>query len=141
MLIRGKITTKRKKIVGRGYGSGKGGHTASRGTKGQKSRSGYNPSPFFEGGQNPIIKSLPYLRGFKRKNPAVSIVKLADIERIFSEGDKIDLKVLKEKNLVKYDNVKILSGVKISKAFIFDKNLKFSKSALNAIEKVKGKVE
>ncbi|MEI6887371.1 MAG: uL15 family ribosomal protein, partial [bacterium] len=60
---------KRKaKIIGRGTSSGKGGHTVGRGMNGQSSRSGGNQKPRqdFEGGQNPLSKRLPKLRGFKR---------------------------------------------------------------------------
>lgn len=52
------------KRVGRGPGSGKG-KTAGKGMMGQKARSGPNPSRTFEGGQNPIVRRMPYLRGFK----------------------------------------------------------------------------
>lgn len=59
-----KITIRRKKRIGRGHGSGKV-KTAGRGTKGQKSRGSIMPG--FEGGQLPLIKRLPLLRG-KAKN-------------------------------------------------------------------------
>jgi len=49
--------------VGRGHGSGKG-KTAGRGTKGQKARSGGQIPPYFEGGQLPLVRRLPYRRGF-----------------------------------------------------------------------------
>lgn len=51
--------------VGRGISAGKG-KTAGRGTKGQKSRAGSGRRPGFEGGQNPLYKRIPKLRGFKR---------------------------------------------------------------------------
>lgn len=59
-------TTKQKKPtrVGRGIAAGKG-KTAGRGTKGQKSRAGSGRKPGFEGGQNPLYKRIPKLRGFK----------------------------------------------------------------------------
>ncbi len=58
---------KPKRLIGRGIGSKKGGHTATRGQKGQKSRSGYTrPRPGFEGGQMPLSRRIPKLRGFKR---------------------------------------------------------------------------
>jgi large subunit ribosomal protein L15 len=50
--------------VGRGIAAGKG-KTAGRGTKGQKSRAGSGKKPGFEGGQNPLFKRVPKLRGFK----------------------------------------------------------------------------
>ena len=60
-------TTKGHVRKGRGYGSTSGGHTAGRGTKGQKSRSGYSrPRPGFEGGQMPLSRRLPKTKGFSR---------------------------------------------------------------------------
>jgi large subunit ribosomal protein L15 len=56
----------RRKRIGRGYGSGKG-KTGGKGMMGQKARSGPNPSPVFEGGQIPLSRKLPYLRGFKNR--------------------------------------------------------------------------
>lgn len=58
-------TTKAKKSnrVGRGIAAGQG-KTAGRGTKGQKSRAGSGRKPGFEGGQNPLYKRIPKLRGF-----------------------------------------------------------------------------
>ena len=56
-------TTPRRRI-GRGHGSGRG-KTAGKGTKGQQSRSGGTKGPRFEGGQLPLVRRLPYKRGFK----------------------------------------------------------------------------
>lgn len=53
-----------RKRVGRGPGSGKG-KTAGKGMMGQKARSGPNPNVTFEGGQNRMVRRMPYLRGFK----------------------------------------------------------------------------
>lgn len=57
------ITRRAAKRVGRGYGSGKGGHTSGRGQKGQTSRQGKNIPLWFEGGQLPLVKRLPMQRG------------------------------------------------------------------------------
>lgn len=57
------IKNKGKRRAGRGYGSQLGGHTAGRGMKGQKSRSGGNVPLWFEGGQLPLVRRLPWLRG------------------------------------------------------------------------------
>src|SRR5512143_3236680 len=54
---------KDRKRVGRGISAG-GGKTAGRGTKGQNSRSGGGVRPYFEGGQLPLVRRLPHLRGF-----------------------------------------------------------------------------
>lgn len=71
-----KITTKKAKRIGRGYGSGVGGHTVGRGQKGQKSRVGAKTPLWFEGGQLPLVKRLPMMRGkgrFNVLNPAAEV--------------------------------------------------------------------
>ncbi|MBI2849133.1 MAG: 50S ribosomal protein L15 [Chloroflexi bacterium] len=72
-----------RKRVGRGLGSGHG-TTAGRGTKGQKARTGGNVSPHFEGGQLPIVRRLPYKRGFtsifKTNYFVVNLRDLKDLE-------------------------------------------------------------
>ncbi len=77
-----KIVTRRKKRVGRGYGSGVGGHTSGRGQKGQTSRAGYSRPKGFEGGQARLNKRIPVKRGFKTVGSnnvtAVRITKLLD---------------------------------------------------------------
>jgi len=57
---------KNSKRLGRGYGSGVGGHTSTRGSKGQKSRSGHKSLVFFEGGNVPFFRRMPKFAGFKR---------------------------------------------------------------------------
>lgn len=59
-------STKKRKRVGRGTGSGKG-KTSTRGTKGQNSRTGGGTRVVFEGGQLPLVKRLPKLRGFNNR--------------------------------------------------------------------------
>lgn len=79
----------KRKRVGRGNGSGHG-TTATRGTKGQKSRSGGQINPRFEGGQLPIVKRLPYRRGFTNifrvEYTPVNVGRLAD----FPAGADVD---------------------------------------------------
>ena len=55
--------TRKRKRVGRGKGSGQG-KTSGRGTKGQKARSGGGVPHYFEGGQLPLVRRLPFKRGF-----------------------------------------------------------------------------
>jgi large subunit ribosomal protein L15 len=78
-----KVITKSLKRVGRGYGSGRGGHTSSRGTKGQNSR---NSVPiWFEGGQLPWSRRVPFLRGkdrFKSLQSYVLILNLDDLNKL-----------------------------------------------------------
>lgn len=80
-----KITTTAKKRVGRGVGSGKGGHTAGRGSKGHKSREGGTIPLWFEGGQLPLIKRLPYLRGkfhFRSLAKTVVVIPVEKLRRV-----------------------------------------------------------
>ena len=139
-----KITTKKKKRVGRGYGSGRGGHTTGRGNKGQKARSKVRLG--FEGGQLPLIKRLPLMRGkgkFKsfRKKPLVVNVGLLNL---FSKGEIVDLKTL-----VKYKIIKENDAKKFGAKILGDGELKVSltvklpcsKGAIKKIEEAGGKVE
>jgi large subunit ribosomal protein L15 len=72
---------RKTKRVGRGHGSGKG-KTSGKGMMGQKARSGPNPYPHFEGGQNPLVRRMPYKRGFTNifrvEYTVVNLEKLAD---------------------------------------------------------------
>lgn len=110
----------KKKRLGRGLGSGKG-KTAGRGTKGQKSRSGYNIPRRFEGGQTPLVQRLPKMKGFKSSKIRPLVLDMAKIEKVFKEGELVNLKTLQEKGLIKDSKkpVKILG--KISKKFKFQK--------------------
>src|SRR5579862_1125961 len=81
-------SNKGKKRVGRGPGSGHG-KTATRGYKGQKSRSGYSSRPGFEGGQMPLQRRLPkrgFTNIFKKEWIEVSV---SDLERVFEAGEEI----------------------------------------------------
>lgn len=109
-----KSVNRKAKRLGRGLGSGKG-TTAGRGTKGQKSRSGYNIPRRFEGGQMPLIQRLPKSRGFKSIHPKAQIVKISQIEKNFKAGELVSPKTLNEKGLIKKAiPIKILAD-KISK--------------------------
>lgn len=88
-----------RKRVGRGTGSGKG-KTCGRGTKGYNARSGGGVHPTFEGGQLPLIKRLPKLRGFKRRQKVTyAAVSLQDLEERFEDGDSISLEDLADRGL------------------------------------------
>jgi large subunit ribosomal protein L15 len=101
MIIKGKVKDKKKKIIGRGFGSGKGGHTSTRGMKGQNSRAGSHISKYFEGGQNPLIQRVPYLKGFKRYSVKIEILNLGFIDKYFNDGDSISLKSLQDRGFVR----------------------------------------
>ena len=136
---------KQKKIrVGRGIGSGKG-KTSGRGVKGQKSRSGVAIKSF-EGGQMPLYRRLPK-RGFKSLNKNhTAILNLSKIQNIIEKTkndikDTLDLKILKEKNLInkKSLKLKILGTGEIKKNIEISAHFA-SKQALSKIEKVGGKI-
>lgn len=128
-----------KKRVGRGPSSGWG-KTAGRGTKGQKSRSGGNVRPWFEGGQLPLQMRVPKFGFRSRIGRVTAEVRLGELEKI--EGDVVDLASLKAANVVSR-NVKrarvMLSGT-ISRALTV-KELGVTKGAKAAIEEAGGKVE
>jgi len=92
-----------KKRKGRGYGAGQGG-TAGYGMRGQKSRSGSGIRPGFEGGQTPLYRKLPKLRGIAGGMgaglPDFVTVNLRDLD-VFAEGEEVTLDSLQEKNVIK----------------------------------------
>lgn len=138
-----KVVTRRKKRVGRGYGSGKGGHTVGRGTKGQKSRS--HVGIMFEGVKmkKSLIKRLPLRRGkgkFKAKTSAI-IIKL-DYLNMLPTNTKVNIASLTKfgvlkKAVGKSTKIKILNG-KIEKKLTID--LPISLSAAKSVEKAGGKI-
>ena len=137
--IKGSI--KKRKRVGRGNASGFGGE-CGRGHKGQKSRSGGGVRPGFEGGQMPLYKRLPKVRGIK--NPKIThfeIVNVGEIEKRFKESDTIELKELKEVFGIKEKaKIKVLGEGQLTKKLLIKAN-KFSKSAIKAIEDSKSTYE
>lgn len=131
---------KKKKIVGRGRGSGHG-KTATRGSKGQKSRSGAKIRPWFEGGQMPLQRRVPK-RGFH--NPFKKEYAIMNVETLnkFEDGTDVNALLLKEKGILKQikDGVKILGKGKITKKVNVYVHA-ISESARKKIEDAGGKVE
>ena len=137
-------TSKKRKRIGRGAGSGTG-KTAGRGVKGQKSRSGVSINGF-EGGQMPIYRRLPK-RGFK--NIFSKDIQIVNLERIQLA---IDNKIITTNNIAKEDllkakiikkingNIKLLGGGNIKSAINLSVNYA-SKSAIAKIEKLGGSVQ
>jgi len=135
-----KGSVKTGKRIGRGEGSGKGG-TATRGHKGQKSRSGYSRKIGFEGGQMPLQRRVPKF-GFKNINrKEYQGVNLDTLQGLVDDGkikDTVSLEVLIENGLVgKNDLVKILGRGEL-KAKLNISVHKFTASAKAAIEKAGG---
>ena len=134
-------STKDRKRVGRGIGSGYG-KTAGRGTKGQNARTGGGVRPGFEGGQNPLAKRLPKKRGFTPRNPTIyQVVNLSSLENL-KDGAKVDIHALAAAGLVKktVESVKILGNGKLTKKLTITVQA-VSASAKSAIEAAGGSVE
>lgn len=132
-------TTKRK-IVGRGIGSGTG-KTAGKGHKGQKARTGGKIRRGFEGGQTPLYRRIPK-RGFNNYfAKEYAIINVADLET-FDNDTVVDSKALIEKGLIKkeLDGIKILGNGELTKKLTVVAT-KFSKSAQEKIQAVGGKIE
>ena len=140
---KGSITTKKKRL-GRGQGSGKGG-TATRGHKGAKSRSGYSKKLGFEGGQMPLQRRIPKF-GFKNINRVeYQPVNLKELQLLVDnkkiKKGTVNINVLIENGLVgKNDLVKILGSGELKTALKVEAH-KFSKSAQELIEKSGGEVK
>ena len=135
--LKATVEKKSAKRVGRGYGSGKGGHTSGRGTKGQNARKGHKFGLGFEGGQVPLFKRLPQLGGFKNHNSKVVLtVYTSDLNK-FKGGEELTPKVLMEKGIISYIpryGVKILKGGELKKKLVL-KGFAFSKGAREEVEK------
>ena len=131
----------KKKRVGCGDGSGHG-TFSTRGCKGQKSRSGRDLRPGFEGGQLPIIKRLPWTRGFTNvAKIEYSLVNVSDL-RMFDADTVVSLEELVESGLVKIARLplKILGNGELDRPLTVKAN-KFSATAKSKIEAAGGKVE
>ena len=133
-------STKNRKRIGRGTGSGHG-KTATKGHKGQKARSGGSIKAGFEGGQMPLQRRLPK-RGFTPLDRVVfSLVNISQLD-VFESGSVIDTLTLVSKGLIKSDRfaVKILGNGDITKSLKVSAN-KFSQSAKDKIIAAGGSIE
>ena len=133
--------TFRKKIVGRGRGSGLG-KTSGRGQKGQNARSGGGVSPVFEGGQLPLYRRLPK-RGFTNAlfKTRYATVNVEDLN-VFEDGTVVTPALLKDKGIIKkgLDGLKVLGNGKLERKLTIQAN-KFSKTALEKIKESGSKAE
>ena len=141
-------STHRRKIVGRGIGSGHG-KTATRGHKGNKARGQINPN--FEGGQTPLHRRLPQLRGTASRNPRgfkpyhkteYALVNVEELEEHFDTGAEITPEVLMSRGILRnlHDGVKILGNGEVTKKFTVRAH-KFSQSAQEKLQAAGGTVE
>ena len=132
----------KRKRVGRGIGSGKG-KRCGRGMKGQSSRSGGTKGAQFEGGQMPLFRRLPALKGFKRKPKFIyAIVNLHQLEKLPGGLGEVDPEILYENNLIRKPTmrVKLLARGKLDRKL----NVRVHAASAKAMEMVAaagGKVE
>ena len=134
---------KRKKRVGRGIAAGQG-KTAGRGTKGQNARSGGGVKPYFEGGQLPLVRKLPFARGVGFRDPWRVEFTPVNVDRLsgFRKGSEVTPEKLAEAGIIKRadDLIVILGRGEIKKALKV-KAHRFSASAKEKIEAAGGTVE
>ena len=136
-----KITERPKKRVGRGIGSGKGGHTVGRGQKGQLSRTGTKVPHWFEGGQLPLVKRLPMWRGKGKFNVVrpVAQVTLTDLEKMTATVITLDTLKLEKVIDHRFKKAKVIKTGTIARKVTIE-GISLTAGAREAIEKVGGSV-
>lgn len=135
-----KFSYQSRKRVGRGISAGQG-KTAGRGTKGQKSRSGFNIPRKFEGGQMPFSMRMPKSKGFTSKRQEVEIITLDQISTSFKNGEIVSIKSLIEKAVISKSSkkVKVLNNGKLTVVVTFE--VPYSKSIIILEKNVKPEAE
>ncbi len=131
---------KKRKTVGRGNASGHGSYS-TRGGKGQTARTGSGYKPGFEGGQTPMYRRMPKLKGFNNPNHVSFQVVNVGVLNVFDNGEEINIVRLFEKKLISDKNkpLKVLGDGELTKK-LHIKADRFSKSAKMKIEKALGTV-
>ena len=132
---------KKRKRIGRGQGSGKGG-TATKGHKGAQSRSGYKTRPYFEGGQTPLQRRIPKV-GFK--NPTRKEVKGINLSRLEAFATKVNISEITTDVLVAHKMIRAGEAYKILAKGKITKKINviapaFSHAAQQAIEACGGTI-
>jgi large subunit ribosomal protein L15 len=139
----GKGSTKKRRRAGRGIAAGQG-KTAGRGTKGQKARSGGSLPPYFEGGQLPLVRKLPFARGVGFRDPwrvKFTPVNLARLT-VFQAGAEVSPEMLVDAGIIKrVDELVVILGSGELEYPLTVKAHRFSTSARSKIEAAGGVVE
>jgi large subunit ribosomal protein L15 len=134
---------KKRKRVGRGIAAGQG-KTAGRGTKGQNARSGGGVRPYFEGGQFPLVRKLPFVRGINFRDPWRVKFTPVNLDRLsgFRKGAQVTPETLVKAGIIKREDelVVILGRGELKKPLKF-KAHRFSASARAKIEAAGGEIE
>jgi large subunit ribosomal protein L15 len=134
---------KKRKRVGRGIAAGQG-KTAGRGTKGQNARSGGGVRPYFEGGQLPLVRKLPFARGVGFRDPWRVRFTPVNLERltVFQEGTEVTPETLVEAGILKRgDDLVVILGRGELEHPLTVKAHRFSANARAKIEAAGGMVE
>jgi large subunit ribosomal protein L15 len=144
MSLLNKLTSIRKSLpkrVGRGYGSGKGGHNSGRGQKGQNSRQGGGVAIWFEGGQLPLIKRMPMQRGKSKLKVVRPTAQLNLTELNNLKADTVTLDTLKLEKVIdgRFKKAKIIASGEITRKVTVE-GIGVTEGAKAAIEKAGGKV-
>lgn len=147
-------TTSKKTAIGRGIGTGHGGHTATRGTKGQKSRSGYTiPRPGFEGGQLPLSRRIPKFKGqpknssrdgsYFRAKQNQYVIKTSQLNQWASDHKEINPDTITNNKLIKVTGAtpkfKLLFDVAVDNK-VKVSGIATSNKAKSAVEKAGGEI-
>ena len=132
-------SSKKRKRVGRGNGSGHG-TTATRGTKGQKSRSGVTNLKRL--GLKKMLLSVPKTRGFKSVYGKNQVINLEDLNEAFKEGGEVNPRTLFKAGLVNHNDgpIKILAQGELKVAALKFSGVIVSKTAATAIEGKQGTI-
>jgi large subunit ribosomal protein L15 len=135
---------KKRKRVGRGISAGQG-KTAGRGTKGQNARSGGGVRPYFEGGQLPLVRKLPFARGIQFRDPWRVTFKPVNIKRLvqyFEDGAIVSPETLADAGIIDSpaERVAILGEGDLDRAYTVQAH-RISASARAKIESAGGTVE
>ena len=135
--------TMKSKRLGRGYGSGVGGHTVGRGQKGQKSRTGHKSTVGFEGGNVPFFRRMPKYKGFNQSMKIENdVVNVDTLTKNYKDGEVVTAESLKDKGILRRssEHVKVL-GKGDLKVKITIEGIKVSSSAKKKIEKAGGSIK
>jgi large subunit ribosomal protein L15 len=134
---------KKRKRLGRGIAAGQG-KTAGRGQKGQNARSGGGVKPYFEGGQLPLVRKLPFARGVGFRDPWRVEFTSVNVERLtdFRKGSEVTPETLAEVGVIKSaDELVVILGRGELEKPLTVKAHRFSASAKEKIEAAGGTVE
>jgi len=135
-------TKKTKKRIGRG---GKRGTYSGRGMKGQKSRSGGNVNPLFEGGRTTLIQKMKKNRGFKSPHAKKNVLSLTKLSAVYEDGETVSIESLLQKKVIRTKTIKngvrIVATGDITKKITIDSAILTTAGAREKIEKAGGKIE